>query len=76
MVIDWASLGVFISVCSASLSGILHTVQQSRCKKINLCCGVFNCSREVPDVEYDASNITTNAGKASINRLILQKPPK
>ena len=58
MVIDWASLGVFISVCSASLSGILHTVQQSRCKKINLCCGVFNCSREVPDVEQEIENMT------------------
>lgn len=48
---DWASLGVFISVCAASLSGVLHTIQQSRCKNIKLCCGLLDCTREMPDVE-------------------------
>lgn len=48
---DWASLGVFISVCCASLSGVLHTLQQSRCKNIKLCGGFcLNCDREVPDI--------------------------
>ena len=47
---DLASLGVFISVCAASLSGVLHTIQQSRCKNIKLCCGLLNCDREVPDI--------------------------
>ena len=51
MVIDWASFGVFITVCGASISGILHTIQQSRCRKIILCCGGFQCDREPPDVE-------------------------
>ncbi len=47
---DWASLGVFISVCAASLSGVLHTIQQSRCRNIKLCCGMLHCDREVPDI--------------------------
>ena len=49
--IDWASLATFVSVCCAATAGLLHTVQQSRCTNIRMCCGVFECARNVPDVE-------------------------
>ena len=49
--IEWAAIATFVSVCGAALSGVLHTVFQSRCKTINLCCGLVACTREVPDVE-------------------------
>ena len=48
--IEWAAIATFVSVCGAALSGVLHTVFQSRCKTINLCCGLLACTREPPDV--------------------------
>lgn len=46
----WAELGVFVSVCAGAMSTLLMTCFQSRCTRINLCCGALECVRNVPDV--------------------------
>ncbi len=51
MTVEWAALATFISVCCASTAGLLHSIQQSRCTTINICCGLFSCNRKVPDIE-------------------------
>jgi hypothetical protein len=48
---EWAALGVFISVVGSSIVAIIHTVHQSRCTQISICCGGLSCVRHVPDVE-------------------------
>jgi len=51
MAVEWASLATFVSVCCAATAGLLHTIQQSRCTKIRMCGGLFECNRKVPDIE-------------------------
>lgn len=65
--IDWASLATFVSVCCAATAGLLHTVQQSRCTNIKMCCGMFECARNVPDVESnDDDDATTPAPTSAL----------
>lgn len=65
--IDWASLATFVSVCCAATAGLLHTVQQSRCTNIRMCCGFFECARNVPDVEpNDDDDATTPAPTSAL----------
>ena len=49
--VEWAALGVFISVVGSSVVAIVHTVQQSRCTRISICGGGLTCVRNVPDVQ-------------------------
>jgi len=45
--VDFASLGVFISIVGSTIAGLIHTIQNSRCTKINACC--ISCDRDVID---------------------------
>ena len=51
--IDFASLGVFISVVGSTVAGLIHTIQMSRCTKINACC--LSCDRTLaePQPQHD-----------------------
>ena len=46
--VDFASLGVFISIVGSTIAGLIHTIQNSRCTKINAC-GILSCDRDVLD---------------------------
>ena len=41
----------FITISAAAIGSILLVVFKSRCKKINLCCGLVGCDREVQSDE-------------------------
>ena len=43
-------IAVLISSASAAFIGILSQVQHSKCTKINLCFGCFQCDRTVDNV--------------------------
>lgn len=46
---EWAAIATFVSVCCAATAGLMHSIQQSRCETISVCCGVCSCQRKVPD---------------------------
>ena len=64
--VEWAAIATFVSVCGAALSGVLHTVFQSRCKTINLCCGLVACTREVPNVDDPEEDEPTTRLRESV----------
>jgi hypothetical protein len=45
------SVAVLITTTAAAIVAVIAQVQHSRCVTIKLCCGLFQCSRKVPDVE-------------------------
>ncbi len=46
---DWAGLGSFVTVCAAALALVIKQLEQSRCKKIKMCC--ISCDRQLADTE-------------------------
>lgn len=38
-----------ITISAAAIGSVLLIVFKSRCKKINICCGLFGCDREVQE---------------------------
>ena len=45
---DWSSndYANIITIAAAAISSVLLVVFKSRCKTINLCCGLINCLRD------------------------------
>ena len=39
----------FITISAAAIGSTLLVIFKSRCKTINLCCGLLSCNREVKD---------------------------
>ena len=48
MVSAWTptELGMFVSLCAASIAVVLHAIQRSRCTDIS--CGCVHCERAAP----------------------------
>ena len=44
-------IGALIITCGSVFVSILSQIQNSKCTQITLGCGLFSCSRQVPDVE-------------------------
>jgi hypothetical protein len=66
--VQWAELGVFISVCASALVGLVFAMQKSSCDQINCCCGLIACHRPKDliakaqaQAKKDDTNINTNA---------------
>ena len=64
--VQWAELGVFISVCASALVGLVFAMQKSSCDQINCCCGLISCHRPITELIAKAQrktddNINTNA---------------
>ena len=43
-------IGALIITCGSVFVSILSQIQNSRCVKIKICCGLFQCDRDIPDV--------------------------
>ena len=52
------SVAVLITTTAAAIVAVVAQVQHSRCVTIKLCCGLFQCSRKVPDVEENITEDT------------------
>jgi hypothetical protein len=39
----------FVTICAAAIGSTLLVIFKSRCSKINLCCGLWKCDREIKD---------------------------
>lgn len=48
--VDLSLVAVLITTSASALIGVISQIQHSRCTQINLC-GLFSCTRSVPDVE-------------------------
>ena len=48
---DLTAIGALLTIAAAAIATMLAQVQKSRCKTINLCCGIVRCNSEIPDVE-------------------------
>lgn len=56
MTIDLTGIAALVTICGTVCVSILHTIQSSRCTKINTWC--ISCDRNVPDViEPDEINL-------------------
>jgi len=49
--VDLTAVATLVTIASTALVGLIAQVQKSRCKVINLCCGIVKCTREVPNVD-------------------------
>jgi hypothetical protein len=52
------SVAVLITTAAAAIVAVIAQAQHSRCVTIKLCCGLFQCSRKVPDVEENTTEDT------------------
>ena len=43
-------ISTLIVTCGSVFVSILSQIQNSRCTNINIGCGLFSCSRTVPDI--------------------------
>jgi len=66
---DWSSndYANIITIAAAAISSVLLVVFKSRCKTINLCCGLINCLRdpmeEGEEGEENNNNDNNNQGE-------------
>ena len=44
-------IAVLITTCASAIVAVISQIQHSRCEKIKMCCGIFECNRKVPDVQ-------------------------
>jgi hypothetical protein len=54
---DYANL---ITIAAAAISSVLLVVFKSRCKTINLCCGMINCIRDPMEEGEENNNNNDN----------------
>ena len=47
---ELTAIGALLTIASAAIVTIIAQIQQSRCKIINLFCGLVKCTREVPNI--------------------------
>lgn len=69
MAVDIASLSLLIPLLSSAIVSIITTIQQSKCSKINLFCGLVSCIRNTdinPDDDIIVSNKTDSVSKEFI----------
>tara|TARA_B100000989_G_C19371874_1_gene397783 strand:+ start:548 stop:778 length:231 start_codon:yes stop_codon:yes gene_type:complete len=50
MASDLGLIAVLITTCASAIVAVISQIQHSRCENIKLCCGLFECIRNVPDV--------------------------
>ena len=50
----------FITISAAAIGSTLLVIFKSRCKTINLCCGLLSCNREVKDDESEEEENQNN----------------
>ena len=43
-------IAVLITTCASAIVAVISQIQHSRCEKIKMCCGIFECNRKVPDI--------------------------
>ena len=44
-------VAVLITTCASAIVAVISQIQHSRCEQISLCCGIFACTRNVPDIQ-------------------------
>ena len=49
-----------ITIGASALASVLLVIFKSRCKTINLCCGLLSCNREVKDDESEEEQPPNN----------------
>ena len=60
---DYANI---ITISAAAISSVLLVIFKSRCKTIDICCGLINCLRD-PMEEEDADNNNNNENNNNEN---------
>lgn len=62
-----------ITIGASALASVLLVIFKSRCKTINLCCGLLSCNREVKDDESEEEQPNENNNEPIVPPL--QQPP-
>ena len=59
---DWSSndYANIITISAAAISSVLLVIFKSRCKTINICCGLINCLRDPKDDTDEDNNDENN----------------
>ena len=60
---DYSNL---ITISAAAISSVLLVIFKSRCKNINLCCGLVNCLRDPKDDEPEEEPPAEGEGEAVV----------
>ena len=53
-------IAVLITTCASAIVAVISQIQHSRCEKIKMCCGIFECNRKVPDIQEPTLDIHKN----------------
>ena len=48
---NWTEIGMFVSLCGATVAVILHAVQRSKCTHIH--CACIDCERKIPQPDLE-----------------------
>ena len=59
---DWSSIDYanIITISAAAISSVLLVIFKSRCKTIDICCGLINCLRDPKDDTDEDNNDENN----------------
>jgi len=58
---DLGMISILITTCASAVVAVIAQIQHSRCEKISLCCGMFSCTRSVPDITDEHKHIVNNS---------------
>jgi len=66
-----------ITIGASALASVLLVIFKSRCKTINLCCGLLSCNREVKDDESEEEQANENNNNNNNEPIVppIQQPP-
>lgn len=63
-----------ITIGASALASVLLVIFKSRCKTINLCCGLINCIRDPKDDDEDENNNNENNNNDNNNNVNVPNP--
>lgn len=68
-------IAVLITTCASAIVAVISQIQHSRCEKIKMCCGIFECNRKVPDIQEPTVELhPENAHYENIHSLDIHSP--
>ena len=64
---NWTEIGMFVSLCGATVAVILHAVQRSKCTHIH--CACIDCERKIPQPDLEDPPISFSNSQPALERL-------
>jgi hypothetical protein len=58
--LEASSVILIIGSCGVFIGGLCYNMRHSRCERISVCCGLFECERKIMTLEEQEADATHN----------------